>query len=132
MNTILLAAAALLATAACAPTASQAAAAGAPTGGDCFRNRDVDTYRVIDPHTLRVINSHDRAYDLTTAEGRLQDADSGLHIGLHSRSSWICTGNGLDTEIVAPREPNRSWHVDTVTRVPADVLNPPPAQPSQH
>lgn len=118
-------AALLLAAAACAAPSS----AAAPEGRDCFRNHDVDNFSVIDNHTVRVFVSSRQAYDLRTAMGHANDLNYGMRMALRSHQSWICTGNGYDVEIMSLERPRRVWAVETITRVPEDVLNPPAQTP---
>lgn len=95
--------------------ACAAQAATAPEGRDCFRNRDVNSWSVVDDHTVRVHVSNTREYDLHTINGFVRDLRFSLGMALHSGSSWICTGPGGDTEIRRGRE---SWGVAQITRAP--------------
>jgi hypothetical protein len=94
--------AALAATAALAPpsVARSPVEPQAKTDKQCFYSRNVESFAAPDENTVNIRVSIKDYYQLTMF-APCRDVDWNQRIALVSKGgSWICTGNGLDAEIV--------------------------------
>lgn len=91
---------------------SGCASAPAPTGRDCFLNRQINGYAVIDNHHVRVSVGANRHYVLTT-DWNAHDLEWTERIAIRSASDWICTGSGLGVDIIGG-EPRRRYPISAI------------------
>lgn len=117
LRTALLASMALLA--ACTTPAATDEASGPPAERDCFNASAVNGFSYVDEHHINVTVSANRRYQLTTMFNA-RELDWTQAIAVRSTSSWICTGNGLGTELIGGRPP-RNYPVNGIERLPDDV-----------
>ena len=103
--------------------ATQTAAHGPPDGRDCFANREINGYHVIDDHHVSVSIGPGRAYIFGTT-WNARDLHWSEGIAVRSTSDWICTGNGLGVEVIGG-EPRQHYPITDIARAP-----PPPASGS--
>ena len=95
--------------------------APAPDGRECFLNRNINGFTVLDDHTVRVNVGASRRYDFAT-DWNVRDLNWSERIAVRSTSGWICVGDGLGVDVIAGMPP-RTYPVRTVTAVA------PPAEP---
>jgi hypothetical protein len=108
---------------ACAAFAlSACATAPAPEGRDCFLNRQINGYSVIDEHHVRVSVGASRSYILTT-NWNANDLRWTEVIAIRSTGDWICTGSGLGVDVIGGR-PRMTYPIVSIEREPE-----PPAEP---
>jgi hypothetical protein len=106
-----------LALSACAAAGTTTHAAGeAPTNRDCFRNDDINGFRVEDENRVRVRVGANRNYILTTDWNARQLSWDHV-LAIRSQTGWICTGSPADVRIVGS-QPVRSFYVTSVERGP--------------
>jgi hypothetical protein len=109
---------------ACAAFALSACATPAPPDGrDCFLNRQITGYSVIDEHHVRVSVGAGRRYILTT-NWNAHDLRWTEAIAIRSTGDWICTGNGLGVDVIGGT-PRQTYPIVSIEREP----EPPPEQP---
>src|SRR5688500_13502025 len=88
----------------CTPQESSPSASASAGAADrqCFRAQDVNGFRPVDRDTVDVTVGAGRVYRLELAID-CQDINWSQRIAIRSRgSSWICTGRGLDAELIVP------------------------------
>jgi hypothetical protein len=119
---------AFVAAAACAPTATQTAARGAPAGRDCFNTRTVNGYNSVDAKTVRVSVGARDEYDLAISGPNCSNVTWTMRVALTSPSSWICVGDRPGQGHVAFEDsatgPTSCW-IDSVTKAPPKPPKPP-------
>ena len=77
-------------------------ASAASAGRQCFRAADVNGFSPIDRDTVDVTVGAGRTYRLELF-APCQDVNWSQRIAIRSRgSSWICTGNALQAELIVP------------------------------
>jgi hypothetical protein len=77
-------------------------ASAASAGRQCFRAADVNGFSPIDRDTVDVTVGAGRTYRLELF-APCQDVNWSQRIAIRSRgSSWICTGNSLQAELIVP------------------------------
>lgn len=109
MNRISIAIAALALTA-CAGTP-------APSGRECFKAERASGFTLVDDHTLHIRVGASRNYALTTRSS-LRDLDFERAIALRARpAGWVCVGTNPGAEIIGGEPFERTWIVETVTRI---------------
>lgn len=86
--------------------------APAPTDRDCFLNRQINGYSVIDNHHVRVSVGANRHYVLTT-DWNAHDLEWGEVIAIRSSSDWICAGSGLGVDLIGG-QPRRRYPVSAI------------------
>lgn len=104
--------AALAALGACAATPEAQSA----EGRDCFRSTSVNGYSVIDEHNVRLSVSANQNYILNTT-WNVRDLDWTQRIAIRSDTGWICTGSGLNVELIGG-DPRQSYPITNITRAP--------------
>ena len=92
------------------------ASAEAPANRDCFRNEDINGFRVIEDNLVRVRVGVSRTYDMTTDWNARQLSWDHV-LAIRSQSGWICTGSPLDVRIVGS-QPVRSFYITSIERGP--------------
>ncbi len=92
------------------------AAAEAPANRDCFRNEDINGFRVIEDNLVRVRVGVSKTYDMTTDWNARQLSWDHV-LAIRSTNGWICTGSPLDVRIVGS-QPVRSFYITNIERGP--------------
>jgi hypothetical protein len=100
------------------PTATEETATP-PPGRDCFNASSVNGFSYVDEHHINVTVSANRRYQLTTMFNA-RDLDWTQAIAIRSTSSWICTGDGLGTELIGG-DPRRTYPITSIERLPDEV-----------
>ena len=86
----------------CAMEQGAHGASAASAGRQCFRAADVNGFSPIDRDTVDVTVGAGRTYRLELF-APCQDVNWSQRIAIRSRgSSWICTGNSLQAELIVP------------------------------
>lgn len=88
----------------------------APDGRECFLNRNINGFAVLDDHTVQVSVGASRRYNFTT-DWNVRDLNWSERIAVRSTSGWICVGDGLGIDVISGRPP-RTYPVRTVAAVP--------------
>jgi hypothetical protein len=83
---------------------------------DCFRASSVNGYSVIDDHNVRLTVGANRYYVLNTA-WNVRDLDWTHAIAIRSATGRICTGRGLDVDIIGG-DPRRTYPITSIARLP--------------
>ena len=105
---------AALALGACSTTMAGSDSATDSPRGDCFRPQDVSGYGLVDEHHVR-LSVGTRDY-IATVAGTTRRLDWNHAIALHSRDTFVCTGNGIDVQLMGG-EPPIPLQVTAIERV---------------
>lgn len=116
MLRIILAAATVLALSSCAGVQGGDPAAAER---DCFRVLDVDGYSIEDRDHVKVRISPSREYRLTIMQNT-RGLDYGHVLSLHSRTSFVCVGDGLGVELRGGDTPI-AYQVSRIERIPPET-----------
>ncbi|GAM98456.1 hypothetical protein U91I_02089 [alpha proteobacterium U9-1i] len=101
---------------ACAAAGTTTQTAAAPADRDCFRNEDINGFRVVDENHVNVRVGARRNYVLTT-DWNAQHLSWSHVLSVRSQTGWICTGSPADLRIVGS-QPVRSYYITNVERGP--------------
>ncbi len=124
-----LALAAALLVSACATSTTETADA-TPADRDCFYNSQINGFDYLDRTHLRVNVGANRAYsfEVTPSASDLNFSHS-LAVVARQPSGWICTGRLTGVRIVGG-DPQRTWAVTEIARIPETPAAEAPAQGS--